>query len=526
MRQLLLAVLIALVSTTPALAQNPPIERVKGLGADRANLSPEEAETRSLTLQETTDFYMMRWPGAVDAPKRIVEGPMWEIIQIAAAAKNWDPFVAAGIIYIESYGNPEAKSPTGPKGITMFTRRLARHWNLLEEESRTKKISSYKWVGKGKKRRKIRTTKTVNYQIILSDGRSDPEQAIPAMIGHLSELRQIFGNRDDYAAVAYHMGSGRLMNLLLVHITKNPRGLEQKLTKDEVRQVVDYMKNDPLSYAELFFTATPSHNPLVYWHLMRLEDVDHSPTYYFRTKRAGVVLKKYLENPGAYSTKVALYQRRYGKEATPSQILSFWSEDEISRMVISDLEHLRLAQESGKIVSMPENLKELGISIETPKPAKSKSRKGKNTKSVAQAQSSISPLSQQARIATPATLGCLIYLANELRLIPGSTFKSLRATIIPPQITAFQPDNISVALLHRLGISYELPLANMKGQQRTQLEFMLKDMRYAGMLTYENRTTAFRVIPHPERTVLFEKTYRDATGKSPTEAPSQEVLKP
>ena len=48
----------------------------------------------------------------------------------AARAHDLDPMVLAGMIFIESYGDPQAKSPTGPAGIAQMTKGSARELGL------------------------------------------------------------------------------------------------------------------------------------------------------------------------------------------------------------------------------------------------------------------------------------------------------------------------------------------------------------------------------------------------------------
>src|SRR5688572_17635749 len=79
---------------------------IAGLGRDRATLTPVLISSRSELLEESTTFSLLRFPEAVHAPTRIFKPEIWAIIRREALENNLDPMVLAGIIFIESYGNP------------------------------------------------------------------------------------------------------------------------------------------------------------------------------------------------------------------------------------------------------------------------------------------------------------------------------------------------------------------------------------------------------------------------------------
>jgi membrane-bound lytic murein transglycosylase MltF len=66
--------------------------------------------------------------------------------------------VLARMIFIESYGDPLAKSPTGPAGIAQLTKGSARELGLSTSKKvriGSKAVKRTRWVGKGKTRRKV-----------------------------------------------------------------------------------------------------------------------------------------------------------------------------------------------------------------------------------------------------------------------------------------------------------------------------------------------------------------------------------
>ena len=98
------------------------LDAFDGLGIDRGTLTPDQIGARSLRLEESTSFSLLRFPEARRAPARIFRPGIWTIIQRAARQHDLDPMILAGMIFIESYGDPLAKSPTGPAGIAQLTK--------------------------------------------------------------------------------------------------------------------------------------------------------------------------------------------------------------------------------------------------------------------------------------------------------------------------------------------------------------------------------------------------------------------
>ena len=96
------------------------------LGAGRSRLSVEQVAARSERLEATTSFSLLRFPEALQAPGRIFNPEIWQHIEAAARQYNLDPMTLAGMIFIESYGDAQAKSPTGPAGIAQMTKGSAR----------------------------------------------------------------------------------------------------------------------------------------------------------------------------------------------------------------------------------------------------------------------------------------------------------------------------------------------------------------------------------------------------------------
>src|SRR5215216_4650990 len=253
MKQLLIRVMLVCITTATSVFAD---SLDAGLGADRSSLSPEQIAERSERLEASTSFSLLRFPEALRAPTRILNPETWGYIEEAAEAHDLDPMILAGIMFIESYGDPFAKSPTGPAGIAQMTKGSARELGLsIGKRVRvgSKSVRKTRWVGKGKNRRKV--VETVQQPIYKTiDERYVPERAIAAMARRISNRRAWLGGNVDFAIAEYHMGAGRMAKLLSAYFGRTIR----------VSDVPDVMRSANLSYAELYWTNTPYVRPEVY----------------------------------------------------------------------------------------------------------------------------------------------------------------------------------------------------------------------------------------------------------------------
>ena len=264
-----------------------------GLGAGRGSLTAEQVAARSERLEVSTSFSLLRFPEALQAPGRIFKPAIWNVIESAARDYDLDPMILAGMIFIESYGDPLAKSPTGPAGIAQLTKGSARELGLSTGRKvrvGTKTVKKTRWVGKGKNRRRVaQTVRQPVYKTV--DERYIPSRAIQAMARRVSNRRGWLGGKVDFAIAEYHMGAGRMAKLLSAYFDRTIKPSE----------VTAAMSGTPLTYADLFWTNTPYHRPDVYEALDDLNRVDYSPTYYFRVKQAMRLLDVYRQSPDEYA---------------------------------------------------------------------------------------------------------------------------------------------------------------------------------------------------------------------------------
>ena len=110
MKKMLVRVMLISITTATSVSADV-LEPFSGLGSDRISLTVEQVDARSDRLQASTTYSLLRFPEAPRAPARIFGPGTWRIIERAAREYDLDPMLLAGMIFIESYGDPLAKSP-------------------------------------------------------------------------------------------------------------------------------------------------------------------------------------------------------------------------------------------------------------------------------------------------------------------------------------------------------------------------------------------------------------------------------
>jgi hypothetical protein len=480
-----------------------------GLGADRSSLSREQIAARSAHLEASTSFSLLRFPEALRAPGRIFHPDIWGHIESAARAHDLDPMVLAGMIFIESYGDPQAKSPTGPAGIAQMTKGSAREMGLSTGKRvrvGTKAVKKTKWVGTGKNRRKV--TQTIQQPVYKTiDERYVPERAIWAMAKRVSNRRSWLGGNVDFAIAEYHMGAGRMAKLLSAYFGRTVR----------VSDVPTHMRSADLSYPELYWTNTPYFRPAVYEALDALNRVDYSPTYYFRVRQAMRLLEVYRQSPDAYAELASGYQGRFGWSVLPSAQWSFITEPLRGALPEAPAAGELHQDPNERFVLLPDIASHFGV-------------RAPNEMS-----------------AERSTIGSALFLAHHLKRLQGDRYSGFAITrMLAPAFArcasfgeageAGCEDGASDPL-HSLGWAFDVPSTGLSKTDQRDLKFILTDFRQAGLLAYieDGPSTSrrggaqptFHVVRHPDHAARFEQFYWDVmAGQVPAEQPRVASIAP
>jgi hypothetical protein len=476
MKRLVLAVLVSIAATTSVFADTFDAT----LGAGRGNLSLTQVAARSERLEVSMSFSLLRFPEALQAPGRIFKPDIWNHIEAAARDHDIDPMVLAGMIFIESYGDPLAKSPTGPAGIAQMTKGSARELGLSTGRKvrvGTKAVKKTRWVGKGKSRRKVvRTVQQPVYKTI--DERYVPSRAIAAMARRVSKRRAWLGGKIDFAIAEYHMGAGRMAKLLSAYFGRTIK----------VADVPSQMQGTDLSYAELFWTNTPYHRPGVYEALDDLNEVDYSPTYYFRVRQAMRLLGIYRQSREEYARLAAVYQGKFGWAVLPSWQWSFVTEPITGELPASPVGGVLHQEMSERFVLLPGIASTFGV------------RAG-----------------AAEMTAERSTVGSALFVAHQLKQLQGSRYAGFEITRMLAYGTEHEDDESFP--LHSLGWAFDVPSKDLSKTDQRDLEFILTDLRQAGLLAYveDGRPATYHIVRHPDHAARFEQFYWDAMAGSSSE---------
>src|ERR1700722_7577352 len=267
-----------------------PKHRLSAIGASRPELDPLTLTARTARMIEAETFTILRDPNALLGARRIASPHLQQLFKQASAQSGFPASTLAAIAYLESFGDPLAESPAGPKGIMQFSEATARSAGLAVVKATRYRTATDRALvrRKGKKPIYKAVVRKVPYTVILRDDRLIPEKAIPAAAAYLSRMTSKFGGRD-WAIFAYHCGEGCVSYFL---------NLRDQLTSSA---------HPMTTYPSVFFSGSPVWRrelyELVQEHMLR----DWSPTYYFRVMRAEQLVSLYQKDPEEFKTLFPAY---------------------------------------------------------------------------------------------------------------------------------------------------------------------------------------------------------------------------
>src|SRR5579871_250511 len=176
-----------------------PTHQLSGVGVSRDDLSDELLQARTDLMIQSQTFSIMREQMAVSGARRITTDRKLQALFRQASERSGIPVdEIEAIAYLESWGDPKAESPSGPRGIMQISHGTAREMGLRIVRSVRYRIVKEKVQVRGKNRKLV--TRTVRHKIPYTvfgrDERLIPERAIPAAANYLARLERKFGGRD------------------------------------------------------------------------------------------------------------------------------------------------------------------------------------------------------------------------------------------------------------------------------------------------------------------------------------------
>jgi hypothetical protein len=427
-----------------------PHHRVSGIGIERDDISKDLLDIRTERMIESQTFSIMRDPQAIPGAKRITgNAKLQALFRAAGARSGLPPSLIEAISYLESWGDPKAESPSGPKGIMQISAATARSMGLKVAVVTRYRITREKVAVKtrsGATKYKTVSHKTP-YTVTARDDRMSPDKAIPAAAVYLAGLEQKFGGRD-WAVFAYHCGTGCVGEML--DLTRHARGIP----------------SDQVTVPRMFFSANPAWNRELYQAIEQQMQRDYSPTYYFRVRRAEQLLAMYRNSPKDFENLAATYKSDFISSGRAPHRLSVWLRRD--DLVFHNNDDIRV--DVGKRLARA--LDEPGyfgymLSLAPEK-----------------------PMLEAFSEASPSALGTLMYIAFETRRLhdalkpKGEKFAPLRVvSLVAPEDSARDLLK-NEGLSHASGEVFDIDYSGMLPGELECLRFVLDDLGWDGYLGF------------------------------------------
>ncbi len=464
-----------------ALEYFTPQHQLLGIGADRAAMTPDILRARTDRMIQSQTFTIMREPNASLGAERITGPRLAPIFRRAELESGWPASVLEAIAYLESWGDTQAASPAGPRGIMQFSEATARAAGLrIVRVTRFKTVTSRQRVRSKSGRPVNRTVRhKTPYTVTVRDDRLNPERAAPAAARYLARLETKFGGRD-WAIFAYHCGEGCVSDLL-------------PLTEAAVH-------HSRPEVAEMFFAASPARNKELYEALEREMQRDYSPTYWFRVKRAEQLLALYRDDPAAFRELVDDYQNPIHPQRRASDRLMIWLKS--LDLFYRSPDDLRLAsgKSLAKVLDDPQffgfSLPEIGGG----------------------------PDRELYLQDSPAAIGTLLYVAFETRRLfdelkpKGERFTPLQVAELVS--TTDRPTEAGTLLVdpefpeHSTGQVFDIDRSNLPRGERACLNFTLDDLGWDGYLGFIQVTgDTVHIGSAPSAREFFTAVFNEAAAR-------------
>ena len=426
-----------------------PAHRVSGVGVERDDLSADVLQARTDLMIQSQTFGIMREQEALAGARRINESKMQSLIRAAAQSSGFPARMIEAIAWLESWGDPKAESPTGPKGIMQISEATAHDMGLKVVRATRYKVTKEKVAVKSKsKKPKFKTiVHKEPYIVTVRDDRLAPDRAIPAAAKYLAAIEHKFGGQD-WAIFAYHCGTGCVTAMM--DLTSRARGIP----KDEI------------TVSRMFFSCNPSWNRDLYQAIQQQMLRDYSPTYYFRIQRAAQLLELYRRDAPAFAALQQEYKNQFASGPRAPHRLSTWlRRDDLIYHTENDIR----ANPGARLMKAPVNADYLGYILRL-SPAES--------------------ASEELSEAAPAALGALTYVAFETRRLylelnaGGGTFQPLPVTALVESDNYARQSAQRESLAHTSGQVFDIDISRLPPREQECLRFVLDDLGWSGYLGF------------------------------------------
>jgi Transglycosylase SLT domain len=315
----------------------PPDQDVVRVDPDEPDpFAYEENREREFVARATAGHSHVLYeksPGGVFATARRVE--RWrDRIEEQATIEGADPDLLEAMVFLESAGYPDARASDDLEGAVGLTQILAEtatgflgmRVDVEESERLTRRIARAEQRGDTARAKRLRARREE------VDERFNPDWALQGAGQYLAIAEDRFGS-EELAVVSYHMGIGNLENVL------------------------DAYGEDDVSWAQVYFGATPSDHPETYELLSGFGD--DSATYLWRVYAAREIMRLYREDQAELRRLARLQTAKVSAEEVlhpPSATEVYETPEELDEAYLSgdlrpfaDVEGMQLDPDVGEL---------------------------------------------------------------------------------------------------------------------------------------------------------------------------------
>jgi hypothetical protein len=272
------------------------------------------------------------------------------LVNRAARGSGFSPDLLEAMVFLESAGYSDAiagADPVAASGLTQIVAQTgAGFLRMRVDLHRSRRLT--RLINRAEARGKLRKAARLVAARRRVDQRFDPAAALAGTVRYLEAARRYLG-RDDLAVASYHMGIGNL------------QGVIARWARVSLRvPTTAVVRNDRLSYAELFFTSAPDRHPGAWARLNVL--ADDTRNYLWKVLAAERIMWLYRHNPRLLEEQAWLQgQKRSAEEVLhprsktarfrrPKDLVRAWNRRELVALPGSPATtHLAVARSVGQV---------------------------------------------------------------------------------------------------------------------------------------------------------------------------------